>query len=177
MIKIFTYKYFTASLLLLILFWGPDLGAFAQTQELSMHDLLRIRIEDGGVPLKISARIKFMFPSQFNVYLHDTPSKELFGKSRRDFSSVCIRIEKPVELAEYLLKGHPDWLPDKIRATLAGSDFTARTIKLDDPVNIHILYWTVWVENDDRIYFGPDIYDRDAAVDKAIQALPPSSLR
>lgn len=118
-------------------------------------------------------RIKFMFPNQFNVYLHDTPSKELFGKSRRDFSSGCIRVEKPIELAEYLLKGHPDWPSDKIRSTLTGNDFSVRTVKLVYPVNIHILYWTVWVGNDDQIYFGPDLYDRDAAVNKAIQTAPP----
>jgi len=118
-------------------------------------------------------RIKFMFPNQFNVYLHDTPSKELFGKSRRDFSSGCIRVEKPIELAEYLLKGHPHWSSDKIRSTLTDNDFSVRTVKLDSPMNIHILYWTVWVGNDAKIYFGPDIYDRDAAVDKAIQTPPP----
>jgi murein L,D-transpeptidase YcbB/YkuD len=85
-------------------------------------------------------RIKFMFPNKFNVYLHDTPSKELFAKVRRDFSSGCIRVEKPIDLAEYLLRGHPDWPPEKIRAILTGSDFGVRTVALSKPVNIHILY-------------------------------------
>jgi murein L,D-transpeptidase YcbB/YkuD len=118
-------------------------------------------------------RIKFMVPNRFNVYLHDTPSKELFAKARRDFSSGCIRIEKPVELAEYLLRSHPDWPAEKIRSTLTGSVFSAQIVKLFEPLNIHILYWTVWVGEEDRIYFGPDIYDRDTALDAAMQKPPP----
>ena len=120
-------------------------------------------------------RIKFMFSNKFNVYLHHTLSKELFAKSRRDFSSGCIRIEKPVALAEYLLRDHPDWPPEKIRSTLTGNDLSVQTVKLLEPVNIHILYWTVWIGKDDRIYFSPDIYDRDTAVDAAIQEPPPGA--
>ena len=131
--------------------------------------------QDPG-PQNALGRIKFMFPNQFNVYLHDTPSKELFGKSRRDFSSGCIRVEKPGELAEYLLSNHPEWSPEKIRSALIAGDLTPRTVKLSEPVNIHILYWTVWIGHDERIYFGPDIYDRDKALDAALQVLPPSSL-
>ena len=116
-----------------------------------------------------------MFPNQFNVYLHDTPSKELFGKARRDFSSGCIRVEKPVELGEYLLRNHPDWSSEKIRSTLTGSDFSTQTAMLSEPMNIHILYWTVWVGKDDRIYFSPDIYDRDTALDNAMQSPPPGA--
>ena len=63
----------------------------------------------------------------------------------------------------------------KIRSTLTGSDFTAQTVKLSEPVNIHILYWTVWVGKDDRIYFSPDIYDRDTALDTAMQEPPPGA--
>jgi murein L,D-transpeptidase YcbB/YkuD len=114
-----------------------------------------------------------MFPNQFDVYLHDTPSKELFAKARRDFSSGCIRIEKPVEMAEYLLRNHPDWTSEKIRSTLSGSDFTTLTVKLTEPVNIHILYWTAWIGEDGPIHFGLDIYDRDTALDTAMHEPPP----
>ncbi|UCG08831.1 MAG: L,D-transpeptidase family protein, partial [Desulfobacterales bacterium] len=133
------------------------------------------RLQQDPGPQNALGRIKFMFPNQFDVYLHDTPSKELFAKARRDFSSGCIRIEKPVELAEYLLRKHPDWPSEKIRSTLSGSDFTTQTVKLPEPVNIHILYWTVWVGKDDRIHFGPDIYDRDTALDAAMQEPPPGA--
>jgi murein L,D-transpeptidase YcbB/YkuD len=129
-------------------------------------------IQDPG-PQNELGRIKFMFPNQFDVYLHDTPSKGLFAKQRRDFSSGCIRIEKPVELAKYLLTNHPDWPAEKIRSILSGSDFTAQTVVLSEPVNIHILYWTVWVGEDDQIHFGPDIYGRDTALDDAMNESPP----
>lgn len=134
---------------------------------------LSYRFKQDPGPQNALGRIKFMFPNRFNVYLHDTPSKELFGKARRDFSSGCIRVEKPVELVEYLLRNHPDWPPAKIRSTLTGMDFTTQTIKLSEPMNIHILYWTVWSGKDDRIYFSPDIYDRDTALDTAMQSPPP----
>ena len=130
--------------------------------------------QDPG-PQNALGRIKFMFPNQFDVYLHDTPSKELFTRARRDFSSGCIRIEKPVELAEYLLRNHPDWSPEKIRSLLSGNDDTPQTVKLIEPLNIHILYWTVWVGGDGRIYFSPDIYDRDSALDAAMQEPPPGA--
>jgi len=132
--------------------------------------------QDPG-PQNALGRIKFMFPNQFSVYLHDTPSKELFGKARRDFSSGCIRVEKPVELAEYLLRNHPDWPPEKIRSALIAGDFTAQTVKLTEPVNVHILYWTVWVGEDDRLQFGIDIYNRDAALEAALQESAPSSMK
>jgi len=134
---------------------------------------LAFRFKQNPGPQNALGRIKFMFPNQFDVYLHDTPSKELFAKARRDFSSGCIRIEKPVEMAEYLLKNHPDWTPEKIQSTLSASDFTPQTVKLAESVNIHILYWTVWIGKDDRIHFGPDIYDRDSALDTAMQEPPP----
>ena len=130
--------------------------------------------QDPG-PQNALGRVKFMFPNKFDVYLHDTPSKELFTRARRDFSSGCIRVEKPVDLAEYLLKNNPDWPPEKIRSTIVGSDFTAQTIKLPEPINIHILYWTAWVGNDNAVHFSPDVYDRDKALDIALQEPPPGT--
>jgi murein L,D-transpeptidase YcbB/YkuD len=136
---------------------------------------LSYRFQQDPGPQNALGRIKFMFPNKFDVYLHDTPSKELFAKARRDFSSGCIRIEKPIEMAEYLLRNHPDWPPEKIRSTLSGNDVTTQTIKLPEPVNIHLLYWTVWVGKDDRIHFSPDIYDRDAVLDAAMREPPPGA--
>jgi murein L,D-transpeptidase YcbB/YkuD len=136
---------------------------------------LTYRFKQDPGPQNALGRIKFMFPNKFDVYLHDTPSKELFAKARRDFSSGCIRIEKPIEMAEYLLRNHPDWPPEKIRSTLSGSDVTTQTIKCAEPVNIHLLYWTVWVGKDDRIHFSPDIYDRDTILDAAMREPPPGT--
>jgi murein L,D-transpeptidase YcbB/YkuD len=138
---------------------------------------LSYRFQQDPGPQNALGRIKFMFPNQFNVYLHDTPSKELFAKARRDFSSGCIRIEKPIEMAEYLLRNHPDWPPEKIRSTLTGSDFSTRTVELEKPVNIHILYWTARVDDEGHIHFQPDIYNRDTVLDAALQLPPPQPLK
>jgi murein L,D-transpeptidase YcbB/YkuD len=133
----------------------------------------RLRQDPG--PLNALGRIKFMFPNQFDVYLHDTPARNLFEKSRRDFSSGCIRMEKPVEFAEYLLRSHLAWPPEKIRSSLTGSEPVEQTVQIPEPINIHILYWTVWLGHDDLIHFSPDIYGRDSALDAALQKPPPGS--
>ncbi len=64
---------------------------------------------------------------------------------------------------------------EKIRLALTGDESVEKTIKLPEPVNIHILYWTVWVGKDDLIHFSPDIYDRDKALDEAMQEPPPGA--
>ena len=128
--------------------------------------------QDPG-PSNALGRVKFMFPNKFDVYLHDTPAKELFARARRDFSSGCIRVEKPFELAAYLLRGHPGWPAEKVRSALSGSDFTTETVKLPEPVNVHILYWTAWAGESGGIHFTADVYDRDGALDAALRKPPP----
>lgn len=122
-------------------------------------------------PSNSLGRIKFMFPNPFNVYLHDTPERRLFGETRRAYSSGCIRIEKPVELAEYLLRDDPAWSPAKLRAALdAGVE---RTVPLARPIPIHLLYWTAWVDDDGALQLRDDIYARDARLLAALDAPPP----
>ena len=130
--------------------------------------------QDPG-PQNALGRIKFMFPNPYEVYLHDTPSKELFAKARRDFSSGCIRIEKPLELAEYLLRRHPNWPPEKIRNAVSGPDTAEITVKLPEPLTIYLLYWTIWVDEQGLLHFGTDIYNRDQALDAALQQPPPAN--
>jgi murein L,D-transpeptidase YcbB/YkuD len=134
---------------------------------------LKFRFRQDPGPQNALGRVKFMLPNPYDVYLHDTPARELFDKTRRDFSHGCIRIEKPLELAEYLLKNHPDWPPEKIRSTLAGSVTTEKTVKLPEPINVHVLYWTAWLGADNQIYFSADIYDRDNVLEAALNAPSP----
>ncbi|UCF92782.1 MAG: L,D-transpeptidase family protein [Desulfobacterales bacterium] len=156
--------------------WGPHLHeidpARTDWQAVSPSSFRYQFRQDPG-PQNALGRIKFIFPNQFDVYLHDTPSKNLFARARRDFSHGCIRLEKPIELAEYLLKDDPKWPPAKIRATVTGGVAVEQIVRLSEPVNVHLLYWTVWIGQDDLIHFGPDIYDRDRALDAAMQAPPP----
>ena len=110
--------------------------------------------------------IKFMFPNQYNVYMHGTPEQELFARSRRDFSHGCIRLEDPVVLAEWVLRDKPEWTVDKIRATMKGD--TTVQVNLDKPVPVLILYSTAVVEPDGEVRFFDDIYGYDASLDRAL---------
>lgn len=110
--------------------------------------------------------VKFMFPNKFNVYIHDTPSKALFEKTERAFSSGCIRIEKPLDLAEYLLRNNPKWDKTKIMEII--SKRTEYTVRLDTPTPIHILYWTAWVDKNGVMQFRKDLYERDKSLYDAL---------
>ena len=110
--------------------------------------------------------VKFMFPNQHHVYLHDTPSRELFARDARAFSSGCIRVENPFELALHLLG--PRWDQARMDALVA-SGRTER-VNLDAAITVLLLYWTTEVSDDGRIQFWPDIYSRDAAVIAGLEA-------
>ena len=110
-------------------------------------------------------RVKFMFPNTFDVYLHDTPDKHLFGRDARTFSSGCIRIQKPVELASYLLE-EQGWSREGILAAMARSE--PLRVGLDRPLPVHILYWTAWVDAEGAMQFRDDIYLRDLDLDLAL---------
>ena len=119
-----------------------------------------IRQEPG--PDNALGRVKFMFPNKHLVYLHDTPSKALFDRTGRAFSSGCIRIENPFDFAERLLENTPGWDRDRIMREVDKAQ-TSR-VNLAEPVTVMLLYWTVAVEAGGSVNFKPDIYQRDAAV-------------
>jgi murein L,D-transpeptidase YcbB/YkuD len=116
----------------------------------------RLRQEPG--PKNPLGTIKFMFPNRFQVYLHDTPSRTLFAKPERAFSHGCIRVEKPIDLAEYALRGVLS--RERIAAGLGRR--TSRTIPLAEPLPTYLVYRTVLVKDDGSIQFRPDIYGYDA---------------
>ncbi len=116
-------------------------------------------------------RIKFMFPNKFNVYLHDTPSRELFEKNVRTFSSGCIRIQQPIELAEYILGNDPKWKNENIIEQIGGG--AEKSVWLSSPIPVHILYWTAWMDEDGVVQFRNDIYGRDEKLAEALLERPP----
>jgi murein L,D-transpeptidase YcbB/YkuD len=125
--------------------------------------------QDPG-PVNSLGRVKFMFPNKFDVYLHDTPARELFQKTARAFSSGCIRIEKPVELAEYLLRGDPRWNRDAILNAIDRR--VEQTVQLREAVPVHLLYWTAWVDAAGMVHFREDIYGRDRPLADALAEKP-----
>jgi len=107
-------------------------------------------------------RVKFMFPNKFSIYLHDTPGRYLFSETDRSFSSGCIRIEKPVDMAEYLLQDQEKWNREAIMAEMKKD--TEKTIYLNNPIKIYIQYNTAWVDSLESLNFREDIYNRDQKV-------------
>lgn len=128
---------------------------------------LRYRFRQDPGPDNALGQVKFMFPNRFNVYLHDTPARELFLKTVRNFSSGCIRVEDPVSLAEYLLADRPAWRRAEIEAAMERN--VERTVTITDPLPVHLLYWTAWATEEQEIHFRQDIYNRDKHVSKALQ--------
>jgi len=131
----------------------------------------RLRQDPG--PQNALGRIKFMFPNRFSVYLHDTPQQKLFNMKVRTFSSGCIRVEKPLELATYLLNEDPAWSKEQIEKAIISEK--NRAIILKNPIPVHLLYWTAWVEPDGAIHFRKDIYGRDLLLDRALKERPQST--
>src|SRR5208283_4202649 len=99
-----------------------------------------LSIRQVPVPRNSLGLVKFIFPNQYNVYMHGTPAPELFSRARRDFSHGCIRVEDPVALAAWVLRDKPEWTVDRIRATMNGD--TTVQVNLDKPVPVLILYST-----------------------------------
>jgi murein L,D-transpeptidase YcbB/YkuD len=118
-------------------------------------------------PANALGRVKFMFPNEHAVYLHDTPSKYLFDRADRTFSSGCIRVENPFELAEILL-GRDGWTQEKFRQVLDTEK--ERTIFLSEPIPVLVLYWTAQASPDGTVSFFRDVYERDPAIIKALDA-------
>lgn len=127
-------------------------------------------------PANALGLIKFMFPNSHSVYLHSTPSTELFAKSRRDFSSGCIRVEKPAELAAFLLRnqldGQQPWTVARVQTAMdSGKD--NRQVNLAVKVPVLLLYVTAVAEEDGTVHFFDDIYGHDKRLNALLAKGPP----
>jgi murein L,D-transpeptidase YcbB/YkuD len=107
-------------------------------------------------------RVKFLFPNEYNVYLHDTPADSLFARPGRAFSHGCVRVEEPETLAKYVLKGYQDWDEQAIFTAMRSG--VEKHLKLKEKIPVHIAYFTAWVDENRGLHFQPDIYgyDKDA---------------
>jgi len=116
-----------------------------------------LRMKPG--PWNPLGRVKFIFPNRYAVYLHDTNEHNLFNRDERLFSSGCIRIERPLDLAQYLLEHLDGWDCERIEAAMNAGE----PLKVDLPEHlpVHLLYWTAWVEPSGELQFRPDFYLRD----------------
>jgi murein L,D-transpeptidase YcbB/YkuD len=133
-------------------------------QQLSAGKLM-VRQKPG--PTNALGLVKLMFPNEYNVYLHSTPSQQLFSQSRRDFSHGCIRVEKPAELAAWVLRDKPEWSLERVRAAMqTGKDNVQ--VNLTNPVPVLIIYGTAVVDQQNEVHFFDDIYGYDADLEKVL---------
>lgn len=124
-----------------------------------------IRQEPG--PSNPLGSVKFMFPNEYDVYIHDTPSKELFYREDRALSSGCIRIQKPYELAQLLLNDQPLWTDERIRSAMQQNQ--EQLVQLNRKIPVIILYLTCWTDSNRRENIRNDIYSRDAELLKRMR--------
>jgi L,D-transpeptidase YcbB len=125
----------------------------------------RVRQKPG--PKNSLGRYKFLFPNEFDVYLHDTPQGHLFSRTSRDFSSGCIRLERPEDFARLLLDMQTDRGSSQLDAML--TSWSERWIKLDRPLPVYLLYFTAWVEEDGTVRFHHDVYGRDGKLEPQVE--------
>jgi murein L,D-transpeptidase YcbB/YkuD len=119
---------------------------------------LRFRQKPG--PENALGLVKFIFPNNFSVYLHDTPADALFARDRRALSHGCVRVENPLGLAKYVLADQPEWTEARIRAAM--TEAREETARLKTPLPVHIGYWTAWVEPDGKtVTYTDDPYAID----------------
>lgn len=116
--------------------------------------------------------VKFLFPNEHSVYLHSTPAQSLFSQSRRDFSHGCIRVQKPAELAAYLLRNQPPWTLEKVQAAMQAGP-NNQQVNLKVPIPVLILYITAVVEEDGSVHFFNDIYGHDKSLEALLAKGPP----
>ena len=128
---------------------------------ISRAQMSRYKLRQDPGPWNALGRVKFVFPNHHSVYLHDTPTRELFNHSFRSFSHGCIRVSRPLALAQFALEMEdPLWSSKKIEAIVTSGE--RKVVSLSKPLPIHITYQTVWLDNQGIIHFNSDLYNRDA---------------
>jgi L,D-transpeptidase YcbB len=137
-----------------------------ETAALIRSGAVRLRQPPG--PGNALGLVKFVFPNAHDVYMHGTPSTELFARSRRDFSHGCIRVEDPLRLAAWVLRNEPGWTIERIAHAMEGS--ATREVRLRSSIPVLIVYGTALVTEDGTVSFYDDVYGYDAELERALDA-------
>lgn len=122
------------------------------------NDHFPYRLRQDPSEINALGKVKFMFPNQKGVYIHDTPGKNLFDKQTRTFSSGCVRVQDPLALAEFLLS-EQDWDREKLATIIETGQ--RKIIVLKKAIPVHLVYFTAWVDEGGELNFREDIYGKD----------------
>jgi murein L,D-transpeptidase YcbB/YkuD len=152
---------------------GRDARTFSGIDAASLEALRsgKARLRQRPGPRNAVGGVKFVLPNSMDIYLHATPARELFERSRRDFSHGCIRVRDPARLALFVLQGRPEWTPAAIEAAMTSG--TTRTVALDAPVPVVVFYTTAIVDSEGRALFLADVYGHDRKLSAALRARAP----
>jgi len=147
--------------------WGDD------AKELNPAKIRWSRYTKDNFPYKLRqdpgpdnalGQIKFIFQNEFAIYLHDTPFRQLFAQTNRALSHGCVRVEKPMPLALYLLGDQLQWDQEAINETIESG--ATVDLRLTQPVPIYLVYWTAWASDNGQMNFRKDVYERDRLVEE-----------
>jgi murein L,D-transpeptidase YcbB/YkuD len=128
--------------------------------EIDLNDPTKYRFRQRPGADNSLGLVKFMFPNQFDVYLHDTPADSLFVRAARSYSHGCVRLEQPMALAQYVLRDQPEWTKERIEEAMhAGEE---KHVKLKEAIPVYLGYWTARVSADGVLQFRKDIYGIDS---------------
>ena len=145
---------------------ADDDGDLEQTVSELSRGRLKLRQKPG--PKNALGLVKFLFPNEYGIYLHDTSARWLFDKDRRDLSHGCIRVERSGDLAEWVLRGQPGWSRDSIDDVFKGDETIS--VRVKRPIQLVILYVTAVVLENGEVHFLEDIYGEDRALEKELSA-------
>jgi len=106
--------------------------------------------------------VKFMFPNKYRIYLHDTPQKNLFKRYVRTLSSGCIRVSKPFVLANKIMESEKNWSGKTVESLLGSGE--TKVIHMREPLPVYLMYWTAWVDEDGKVNFRNDVYQRNKQI-------------
>jgi murein L,D-transpeptidase YcbB/YkuD len=117
--------------------------------------------------------VKFFFPNEYGIYMHDTSARSLFARDRRDLSHGCIRVEKPEELAVWALHDQPGWPRERIDAAMHGTETI--TVKVKRPIQVVTMYVTAVVMENGDVHFLDDIYGEDRVLERELAEQSPQT--
>ena len=147
--------------------WGNDAGvvqpsgtAFANLESGEW----RIRQRPGDQ--NALGRVKYMFPNEHNIYLHDTPADHLFGEDVRALSHGCVRLERPFDFGGWVLESSEEWNQAKLESAVASGE--RQRIDLPEEIPVYLLYWTARAGEDGTVTFRKDLYGHDETLAKAL---------